>query len=269
MKTIWRLVIGLFLPAFVISCFDPPEYPIVPEIEFKSIKFVDPPDTPDSKGQVAFDTLVLSIDFKDGDGDIGFSDDDLNVSETTAQYAERIYYDTKGQKWAIGDLFQLSQSKDPYDINLYNSLIKFSDKKNPPLDTLPGFTKPYDCINWEILKNEEVDPVVIIDTLYFKLNPNHYNIFVDFFVNTNGTFEEYDFREELCSTFDGRLPILSKDLSQENPLQGTIRYAMAGSGFKFIFGLTKPMKLRVQIQDRNLNKSNVIETDAFTLNQIK
>jgi len=265
MKTIWRLVIGLFLPAFVISCFDPPEYPIVPEIEFKSVKFVD---TPDPAGQLVADTLVLSVNFKDGDGDIGFSDEDLNVSETTAKYAERIYFDTQGQKWAIGNLPQLSQSKDPNDIAFYKSLIKFSNRKNPPFDTLPDFTKPYTCINWYVLQDDKVTPSVTIDTLYFKLNPNHYNIFVDFFINTNGTFEEYDFRKELCATYDGRLPILSKDLSQENPLQGTIRYAMSSVAFKLFFGL-KPIKLRVQIQDRNLNKSNVIETDAFTLNQIK
>ncbi|HEY5823705.1 MAG TPA: hypothetical protein VIT44_05040 [Cyclobacteriaceae bacterium] len=267
MKTIWRLVIGLFLPAFVISCFNPPEYPIVPEIEFKSVKFVD---TPDPAGQSIADTLVLSVDFKDGDGDIGFSDEDQNVSETTAKYQERIYTDTNGQRWAIGDLLQLSQSKDPQDVNLYNSLLKYSDKKNPPFDTLPGFIKPYTCTNWEILENDDVTPAVTIDTLYFNLNPNSYNIFVDFLMNTNGTtFEEFDFRKELCATYDGRLPILSKDISQENPLQGTIRYAMAGTGFKLIFGLTKPMKLRVTIQDRNLHKSNVIETDAFSLSEIK
>src|SRR6478736_220578 len=175
MKTIWRLVIGLFLPAFVISCFNPPEYPIVPEIEFKSIKFVD---TPEPAGQLVADTLVLSVDFKDGDGDIGFSDEDLNVSESTAKYAERIYFGTDGKKWAIGDLFQLSQSKDPNDVALYKSLIKYKNRKSSPYDTLPAYVKPYDCINWEILQNTTVTPAVTIDTLYFKLNPNHYNIFV-------------------------------------------------------------------------------------------
>jgi len=266
MKTIWRLVIGLFLPAFIISCFNPPEYPIVPEIEFKSVKFID---TPEPAGQVVADTLVLSVDFKDGDGDIGFSDEDLKISESTAKYAERIYFDTNGQRWAIDDLFQLYQSKNVDDIALYKSLIKFSNKKHSPFDTLPGFTNPYDCINWEILQNTQVKPEVNLDTLYFKLNPNHYNIFVDFLVNTNGTFEEYDFRKEFCTTYDGRLPILSKDLSQENPLQGTIRYAMAGTGYKLIFGLTKQLKLRIRIQDRNLNKSNIIETEPFSLGQIK
>lgn len=265
MKTIWRLIIGLFLPAFVISCFNPPEYPVVPEIEFNSLKFVD---TPDPVGQLVFDTLVLKINFKDGDGDIGFSDADLQVSESTAKYAERIYIDKSGQRWAIDDLLKLSQSTNQGDKTFYASLLKFSSRKTAPFDTLPAFTKPYDCINWAILQNTAVSPAKTIDTLYFQLNANHYNIFVDFLENSSGTFKEYDFRKELCTTFDGRLPILSKDISQENPLEGTIRYAMAGSGFKLVFG-SKTMKLRIQIQDRALNKSNILETEPFQLSSIK
>ena len=265
MKTIWRLVIALFLPAFVISCFNPPEYPVVPEIEFKSIKFVD---TPEPAGQLVADTLVLSVDFKDGDGDIGFSDADMQLTPQTKDYVEKYYFDKNGAAWAIDDATALSQSTVPENISFYKSLLRYSSRKTAPFDTLHSFTKPYDCINWEIIKKTVGTITVPTDTLYFQLNPNHYNIYVDFFVNNNGTFEEYDFRKEFCTTYDGRLPVLSKDLSQENPLQGTIRYAMAGTGFKLIFGL-KSLKLRIRIQDRKLNKSNVIETDPFTLSQIK
>jgi len=80
----------------------------------------------------------------------------------------------------------------------------------------------------------------------------------------DGSFEEFDWREEFCTTYDGRFPILAKekDLSSATPLEGTLRYAMLSTGFKFQFSI-KTLKLRVQIQDRLLNKSNVIETPEF------
>jgi hypothetical protein len=254
MKTIWRLCIGLVLPAFVISCFNPPEYPVVPEIEFNSIQFVD---TPDPAGQLIADTLVLKVDFTDGDGDIGLSDADDILSAATAQYAERFYFDNKGIAYAVQDPSQLD-----------NTFLRYSSRKASPFDTLPPFTKPYDCINWKILYNTTGTTSVPTDTLYFQLNPDHYNIFVDFLISDGASYQEYDFRKEYCTTYDGRLPILSKDVSQENPLEGTIRYAMTGTGFKLIFG-NKTIKLRIQIQDRKLNKSNIVETAPFSLNDIK
>jgi hypothetical protein len=258
MKTIWRLAIGFFLPAFAISCFNPPEYPVIPEIDFENISFIDVPDGSTlSDGTLIPDTLILKVNFKDGDGDLGLSDDDLQLSDETAKYAERFYFDKSGQKWVTDDASALG-----------SDFLRYSSKKSPPFDTLPNFVSPYDCINWEILTKTTGTTTVNTDTVYFQLNPNHYNIFVDFLINDNGTYEEYDFRKELCTTYDGRFPILSKDLSQKNPLQGTIRYAMEGTGFKFIFSI-KTMKLRVRIQDRALNKSNIIETDPFTLSSIK
>jgi hypothetical protein len=110
---------------------------------------------------------------------------------------------------------------------------------------------------------------IVKDTLYFQLNPDHNNIEVDFLVkNPNGTFTEFDWRKEFnfpnCGiSFDGRFPILYKDRPGA-PLEGRIRYGMGSIGFKVLFGL-KTLKLRVQIKDRALNKSNIIETPEFTL----
>jgi hypothetical protein len=261
MEMIRRLFVGLFLSALLISCFNPPEFPIVPQIEFKKADFID------EKDPSVADTLVLYLDFKDGDGDIGLSDADLVISESTAKYAERVYFDKNGKKWVIGDLLQLRQSTNPNDVSLYNSLLKFNNRKKAPFDSLPSFTQVNNCLHWQILQRTSGNSTVNLDTVYYQLNPNHYNIFVDFFINDGRAYKEYDFKKEFCTTYDGRLPILSKDITRETPLQGTIRYAMPGTGFKFIF-TTKPIKIRVRIQDRKLNKSNEVETDAFTLQSI-
>jgi hypothetical protein len=108
---------------------------------------------------------------------------------------------------------------------------------------------------------------LVRDTLYLQPNPNHYNIEVDFLVKDNtNNFVEYDWRKERCTTFDGRFPFLSED--EGAALDGTLRYTMESRGFKFLFG-GKTMKLRIQITDRLLHKSNVVESGEFTLDGIR
>ena len=102
------------------------------------------------------------------------------------------------------------------------------------------------------------------------------NIFVDFYVGNGTGFKRFDWVTEFATyptcgiTFDGRFPVLSKDLSQKTPLDGTIRYAMTSTGFLILFG-NKPLKLGITIQDRALHRSNTVETipNPFTLQQIK
>ena len=230
----WLALCGM-AALLMTSCFDPPQYGPIPEIEFDKIVFKDIADPS------AVDTLILSLKFKDGDGDLG-----LNASEVSEPFNDKFYY-----KFADG------------------TYITYKTKRTKPgYDTLPAFVKPYNCINWEV---KTVNAKV--DTFYFQLNPNHYNIFVDFFVqNTDGTFKEFDWQKEFtypnCGiTFDGRFPRLSKDLTQKTPLDGTIHYSMKSTGFLILFSI-KTLKLRVRIQDRVLNKSNTIETPLFTLGGI-
>jgi hypothetical protein len=266
MKIIWKAGLSLIAAFMVSACFNPPEYPAIPEISYNKIKFID---TPDPAGTLVADTLALYVDFKDGDGDLGLNDADLQLTAATKDFVEQFYFDKGGKRWAIDDVTKLSQSTKPDDITFYKTLLKYSSKKAVPFDTLPSYLKPFDCINWKILYKTVGNTVTPTDTVYFQLNPNHYNIFVDFLVKqNNGSFIEYDFRKELCTTYDGRMPILSKDIGQETPLEGTIRYAMVGVGFKLIFSI-KTLKLRVSVRDRALNKSNEMVTPEFTLAGIK
>src|SRR5688572_9599859 len=64
----------------VSSCFDPPEFPIIPEIAYENIRFVDRPDP-------STDSLVLELSFKDGDGDLG-----LDPTESVFKHNNKWYY---------------------------------------------------------------------------------------------------------------------------------------------------------------------------------
>lgn len=235
------LVMALALNA----CFKAPEFPIVPEIEYNNISLrKGPPPTPEVPSPA--DTLALVVKFKDGDGDLG-----LDGSETGIPYNDRFYY-----------VFQ------------DGSFLNYRDKFTVPgYDTLPEFVTPYNCTNWEVIKDPDTN--VTTDTLYFQLNPNHYNFFVDFYIQQNdNSFALYDWTKEFiypnCNVngFNGRFPILSKDLSQKTAQEGTIRYNMKSVAFNILFSI-KVLKLRLYIQDRALHKSNVIETPAFTLQSIR
>jgi hypothetical protein len=71
MKSIFSLFV--ILSVFFAACVRPPEYPIEPRIEFLGL----------SKNMVkqglTKDTLYLSVSFTDGDGDIGFQNNDSTL----------------------------------------------------------------------------------------------------------------------------------------------------------------------------------------------
>lgn len=231
----WLALCGI-VGLFAVSCADPPQYSPIPSIEYDNVIFKDITD-PSLQ-----DSLIITVRFKDGDGDMG-----LDATETGTPYNDKFYF-------VFPD----------------GTFVTYKTKRtNPHYDTLPAFIKPYNCINWDIKTVNSK-----IDTFYYQANPNTHNIFVQYFIkNSDGSFTEFKWTEQFgypfCATsFDGRFPILSKNLSQKIPLDGTIRYGMVSTGFLVLFSI-KTLKLRITIEDRALNKSNSVETPEFTLQSIK
>ncbi|HOY94810.1 MAG TPA: hypothetical protein PK509_03670 [Catalimonadaceae bacterium] len=66
------------------GCQTVPEYPVAPSISFGSVNFKDFPPTEQ-------DIIYLTIKYKDGDGDLGLSNDDLN----TPQFIDTLIVDGK------------------------------------------------------------------------------------------------------------------------------------------------------------------------------
>ncbi|MFT6055020.1 MAG: hypothetical protein ACJAS3_002739 [Roseivirga sp.] len=251
-KKHFKFSLSIALVWVTVSCVRPPDLPIEPVIKFEKIEFEERVEVIGSTG-IEIRTGVLSLLFNvtDGDGDIGF-DGGENGSDFS------------------------------FITNENGSIIQFGDR---PED--PSFT----CVDYIIESLEGANGIDyntdgdVADTLRINLNEDRFNFFIDFMVKKDGVFEELDFRrlpisangETLCGEvpFDSRIPCLSNednpcaDISQNpGPIEGTIRYEMQSGLFVPIFRLDT-IKLVFQMQDRALNKSNVIESPEFTLGSIR
>jgi hypothetical protein len=294
MKLIKGLGLLSFLAIFSGSCFEPPEFPVTPQIEFERIEFIDAADPSQ------FDSLNLYLNFKDGNGDLGFNE---SAEDISFPFHNADFYQEKNgglqrlhtiTGYVGNDEYDLLDIQDPSQ----GKLVVFRTRKKPEYSFLPGTfhcsvyeylggrldpTKGSDGRRLLIEKDDRpaLDPMVklvdsipdangrtayyqIRDTLYYTTNPDHYNIEVDFLVkdpSAPGGFKEFDWKKEFCTTFDGRFPVFS---DKDSSIDGTLRYSMTSLGFTALFSI-KTLKLRVSIKDRERNQSNVIETTEFTL----
>lgn len=257
MRLKWCTLLPILASFFATSCFDKaPAYSVTPSIEFSSFCFRD------SKNESDADTLVLSLKFRDGDGDLGLSASDPGDSE--APFNEKFYF----QKQPNGSLVKLTKY-------LKTSMLNYQDKRlNPLYDTLPSFVPPFSCTKWEVITDGNTTRPKVLDTLYRIFNPYHYNINVDFYTkNFDGSFTKFDWNKFLSypncprAEFNGRFPILSNDMSVKSPLEGVLTYNLVGLGYKQIFSI-KTLKLKIRITDRSLSRSNQLESPEFTLQSI-
>ncbi|MBC6989084.1 hypothetical protein [Hymenobacter sp. BT491] len=89
-RTLSICAIVALVGAAVTSCIEPPNYPDEPSIEFKSIQSqrVD-------KITGTYDTITVSVNFKDGNGDLGLSSDEKNppYSDRDSQGKVNIFKD--------------------------------------------------------------------------------------------------------------------------------------------------------------------------------
>lgn len=222
---------------------DEVEFPDEPYIEFRGFKFVD------VEGVANPDTLKFSIYFRDGDFDLG-----LKGTEQGPPYNLYNYYLKDG---TVAPSFQLDQVK---------SMIIFSDKKTINPDTLPSFDYPFNCTNWEIVRD---DNYMVLDTVYRTINPGGLNFMFDFYLSEgNGPFEKMI----TCTRgFNGRFekPFQNKPGSpfqfrKISDREGILIFSIASSSIKSYFK-GKNIKSKIKIKDRALNSSNEVETDIFTL----
>jgi len=175
------------------------------------------------------DSLIVSVYFEDGNGDLG-----LFADETEAPY---------------------------HPVNV------IVDENGDPIyyGTRPPGLPDYNPIDWQILRNNDG---LATDTILVEINDNHYNYFVRFYQKIGGDYVEFDWRAEpFYQTFDGRFPYLRNiDDYSDRPLEGSLRYSMLSSGWLYVFRDT--LKISVQIQDRALNQSNIVESGDFTMDGI-
>jgi hypothetical protein len=282
-KGVSLIFAGLII--LVSSCFNPPEFGLVPEIEYESIFFAEAP-----AGSTKTDSIVVSIKFKDGDGDLGLDpenpihaeypfhpssfflakDGKVEAVALSQHWSDIQYYfiDVVGQEGKLVTAKTREQAAynflPPYTLNscsyLADTVIMVDSEDAGILD-----------VNYQNIIDTMTSPnnppiYVLKDTFYIEANPNHYNITVDFLLK-NGDNTWTPFAWEDCNpSYSGRFPVLSDE--PNSPLDGVLRYSLKSQGFRIMF-TTKTLKLRIKIRDRALNTSNVIETPEFTLDKIR
>lgn len=221
MKVIKVSCILLLLVA-VYACITPPEgFPSIPEISFNNLEYVTTNDA---------DSLIVTINFKDKEGDLG-----LNPRDIDPPFNELIY---------------------PRDQN--GQLITYRNR--PP--GAPTFNNR-DWIISPLINNVRVN-----DTIWVQENPDYYNIFVKFFIKRSGQYTEFDWSAPpYFTTFNGRFPRILTD-DRERAIEGQIRYAMLSLGWNSIFR-NDTIRLEIQVQDRQLQRSDAVTTPDFTLSQIQ
>jgi hypothetical protein len=222
MSDVIKYPVFIFLISILGACISPPDnFPSVPEISFKDIRFV-PTDGSDS--------LIVSVDFKDAEGDLGLNPTDINPPFQPVDYIR----DNSGR------------------------LIVYS--------TRPPEAPSFNPIDWEI--NPIVNNERVMDTVWVRQNPDHNNIFVRFFIKRNGVFQEFKWEDPpFFTTFNGRFPRIVNGV-EEQPVEGSIEYAMMSFGWNSIFR-NDTIRIEIEIQDRALNRSNMTASPEITLNQIR
>jgi hypothetical protein len=176
------------------------------------------------------DSLIVFVSFQDGDGDLGLRGDETSPPYHPFEFVR----DDNGQ------------------------LITFGSRPDLP---------PFNPLDWII--NPTVNGQVVQDTVLIRQNPNHFNFFIEFFRRRPGQTNFTQWNPNAApfyQTFNGRFPILNQR-DQNRPLGGVIRYGMVSSQWRNIFG-NDEIRIRVQIQDRALNRSNIAESPIFTLQEI-
>ncbi len=176
------------------------------------------------------DSLIVTVNFRDAEGDLGLNPRDLDPPFNELDYLR----DASG------------------------NLITYANR--PP--EAPSFNNR-DWVIFPLINNQQVR-----DTIWVRENPNHYNIFVKFFIKRSGEYTEFRWSDPPYFTnFNGRFPRIIPD-DRQRAVEGQIRYGMLSLGWNSIFR-NDTLRLDIEIQDRALNRSNTASTPDFTIPQIR
>jgi hypothetical protein len=274
MRWIRNFGVGMILMWLIGACLKQPELSIIPQITLQNVSFTGKAST------TAKDTITISLGFSDGDGDLGINPDETAIYTgngdsidiqtpyyflyDSTQPASSPWYTTHQNNLTSAYLASIGFPTLLY-VN-YGSFRKY--KTTSPFDTLPALS----CASWQVRGASQVAPIVKLDTLFIKNNPNSNNIFVTIYYTPNlGTpFSSFD---PVNSTFspqcapnpwNGRFPVLSSNLGNNSPIQGTLTYKL--QSYAFYAGLRgHTIKITVYITDRAEHKSNVVTSNDIVI----
>ena len=240
-------IIALIIFSFLFSCIEDNNVSDIPSISYESLEF--------KKSDNSFnqDSLIITINFIDGDGNLGLSNDENN-------YPYHPYNAIIDQEFNWITLGSNNVTPPLYIYEPNGVYYLYSNEDNRP---------SYNCEDYII---DTVNTTNKLDTFYIQKNENNKNIFIEFYKKENNEFVLIDwkriFDEEYgCGIdFNSRFPPLNISNSSQL-LSGKLRYGMVSYGFEMILK-NDIFKLKIYIKDRELNTSNIIETPEVTLEEI-
>ena len=265
------------LAVIVTSCFEKEIFPEVPDIAFEEIRFVDTDNAQDS--------LVLTFSFGDGNGDIGL--DNLTDVQPPYHFADVVL---------DGDTLLVTDTSDynpPYIKAAISLLPRDVVLREGPNDRRAVTVSEFQRVSDFVLLGD-ADPRIgqsecdnYLDFTFFfpeETAPNtdelgsttirgfilpnetYYNLIIEFYEQLgDGSERIIDFNTifNACTdSFNGRIPFFGSDSNQ-----GSITYSMKSNGFRLGLG-GRPIRLQFQVIDRNLNRSNLVSTGFFFLEDI-
>ncbi|MEL0008972.1 MAG: hypothetical protein VW741_03785 [Flammeovirgaceae bacterium] len=243
MKKLFFLITSLIL----YSCIEDNNVSTVPSISYENLIFKK------SINSFNQDSLILTINFIDGDGNLGLSNNENNYP-----YHPYNAIIDRDFNWVTIGSTDVNPPLYVYEPNGVYYL--YNNEDNRPT---------FNCDNYII---DTVNSTTQLDTFYIQKNENNKNIFIEFYKKENDEFKLIDwkriFDEEYgCGIdFNSRFPPLN--ISNSNQLlSGKLRYGMVSYGFDIILK-NDIFKLKIYIKDRELNTSNIIETPEVTLEEI-
>jgi len=258
----------LLAAATILSCKDNPNVPD-PYIEFTSI-------TRELATVSSPEMISVTFYFFDAGDDLGltpspFPPESGVLTDNDPPY-NRLFYFSGQDGSRIADT-DFEKSKAPT-----SSLITYRNKRSNKPDTLPSYQFPYTCSRWlDYSKPLGTTGIHVTDTVYFKANPDYYNLNVTLMVlAADGSAAPYDFSTDDgilhgCNPFglSTRFPRVNNneglfDITSSGAHKGTITYHIVTDRWSDDLD-GKKIKLRLQIKDRSLNLSNTIETTEVQL----
>ena len=230
----------------LLGCYDAPYFPEEPAISFNQIEFVEVDG--------AADSLILTFNFEDGDGDLGLAIDEVyppyHIFNYVVEEIDSEYFLIKYGQLNFNEPLILATS---YDGEVILSGNYDFDQ------TLPE----YGCSDYLVTTDVDTDEA---DTFLIKKNIFNKNIYVNFYKKIRGVYQliNDDFSQGGCvEFFNSRIPVFDQENIGKS-LKGDVSFAMLSQGFQQTFR-NDSIKMSFYIYDRNLNKSNIAETPDFVL----
>jgi len=250
------LFMGVMSMLLMNACFEAPDFPVTPVVTFKEVVFIQAIGVPGSSG----DTLKITFDYQDGDGDLGLNNTLLSQEKFRAEL-----YPIKEGGFAKFN----GNVETPYSIEDIGTPINLPQFG---LSEIPPYEKPFSCINWEEIPGaSSTDPN--IDTIFFLNNPNANNLFIKLYKKSGDSdFEEFvwlnEFPDGCIDPLNTRMPVLKVLEESAAPINGTMTYSFGQVNLSETLK-EGVWKIELYIQDRELNQSDITSSGEFTLAEIR